>query len=396
MLCLLLAACSSTPYQPEEFDPTILLGQSQSQQISEIRVTAAVPGRDQTEHIFGFDTYERGIQPVWLSIENQGDNRIRYAPTGTDPGYFPPLEVAYIYRKSFSKKDFPELERHLYKLSMRRKIPAGETVSGFVFTNAAIGRKNFVVDVFDAIADSKTFTFFLDVPGFVPDHAVVDFEDLYAPSDIVDYDADGFRAMMANWQCCTDDMNGHPTGLPLGVILIGSGETVLRSLMSAAWYETQWEDARGRLDPEKFHYLFGRHADAVMRIKRGPGKERNELHIWKTPWRLDGEDVWMVLITHFIGQRTRLEEAIMGARFDPNIDDGRNFILQNIWYSQALRQLAWLDGGDPAPSSQPRVDFNGAHYFTDDYRAVLWLSDDTLSLYETDYAEWDSAPRIDK
>jgi hypothetical protein len=179
------------------------------------------------------------------------------------------------------------------------------------------------------------------------------------------------------------------------VILIGSGENALRALMNAGWYETQWEEARASLQPEDFHYLFGRHADAVMRIKRNAGKERNELYIWKTPWRLEGEEVWISLITHFIGQRTRLEEALMGARFDPNMDDGRNFILQNIWYSQSLRQLAWLDGGDPSTSTEPRIDFNGAHYYTDDFSVVLWLSDDRISLTESEYIEWDNPPRRD-
>jgi hypothetical protein len=120
------------------------------------------------------------------------------------------------------------------------------------------------------------------------------------------------------------------------------------------------------------------------------------LYIWKTPWRLEGEEVWIALITHFIGQRTRLEEALMGARFDPGIDDGRNFILQNIWYSQSLRQLAWLEGGDPSTSGESRMDFNGAHYYTDGFRVVLWLSDDTVSLNETKSAQWDSPLRRDK
>jgi len=202
--------------------------------------------------------------------------------------------------------------------------------------------------------------------------------------------------MLAKWQCCTEDLNGKPTGLPLGAMLIGSGENALRALMRAGWYETQWEDARAHLKPERFHYLFGRHADAVLRIKRSTNKERNELYIWKTPWQLEGEQAWITLITHFIGQRTQLEEALMGARFDPNMDDGRNFLLQNIWYSQSLRQLAWLNGGDPSSSDQARQDFNDAHYYTDDFRAVLWLSDDTVSLYETGYVDWDSQPGRDE
>ncbi len=389
MVSCFLVACSSISYQPEAFDPSTLTMQSQTQLSDEIRVTAAVPGREQALRIFGFDMYDRGIQPVWLSIENLAKNRVRYVPTGTDPSYFPPFEVAYMFRKSFAKQDRPKVEKNLYDLTIQRHIDAGSIASGFVFTHVAKGRKNLVVDIFNAVGDSTSFAFFLEVPGFVPDHAVVDFDDLYRPSEIIDYDADGFRSMLANWQCCTEDLNGKPTGLPLGVMLIGSGENTLHALMKAGWYETQWEDARANLKPEGFHYLFGRHADAVLRIKRSTSKARNELHIWKTPWRLESEEVWISLITHFIGQRTQLEEALMGARFDPDMDDGRNFILQNIWYSQSLRQSAWLDGGDPSTSDKPRQDFNDAYYYTDDFRAVLWLSDDTVSLYETGYVDWD-------
>jgi hypothetical protein len=389
MICFLLAACSSISYQPEKFKPALFSNQAQTQQSGEVRVTAAVPGRDQARQIFGFDMYERGIQPVWLSIENQTGNRIRYAPTGTDPGYFPPMEVAYMFRKSFSKQEHPSVEKHLYEHSMQRHIEAGSSVSGFIFTHVAKGRKNLVVDVFDTADDSHSFAFFLEVPGFIPDHAVVDFDNLYPPSEIVNFDENGFRSMLADWQCCTEDLNGNPVGLPLGVVMIGDSEIVLRGLMRAGWYETQWEDTRAKMKPESFHYLFGRHADAVMRIKRSASKERNELNIWKTPWLLNGEEVWVALITHFIGQRTRLEEALMGARFDPEIDDGRNFILQNVWYSQVLDQLAWFDGGDPSSSQQPRQDFNGAHYYTDGFRVVLWLSDGTVSLFETKSAAWD-------
>lgn len=389
MVCCVLVACSSLPYPPEKFDPEVLSAQSQTQQSDGVRVTAAVPSQEQALQIFGFDMYERGIQPVWLSIENQSLNVLRYTPTSTDPNYFPPLEVAYMFRKSFSKQNRPEVEKYLYRLSMKRTIAVGVTGSGFVFTHVAKGRKNLVVDAIEEGGDVHSLAFFLEVPGFLPDHAVVDFDNLYPSTEIVDYDNDGFRSMLAKWQCCTEDMNGKPTGLPLGVVLIGEGENVLRALMKAGWYETQWEDARANLKPESFHYLFGRHADAVMRIKRGNSKERNELYIWKTPWRLDGEDVWTCLITHFIGQRTRLEEALMGARFDPDMDDGRNFILQNIWYSQSLRQSGWVDGGDPSTSGQPRQDFNGAHYYTDGFRSVMWLSGDTVSLYETEFIEWD-------
>ena len=59
--CCFLAACSSISFQPEPFDPLTLSPQSQTQQTGDIRVTTAVPGREQALGIFGFDMYERGI-----------------------------------------------------------------------------------------------------------------------------------------------------------------------------------------------------------------------------------------------------------------------------------------------------------------------------------------------
>lgn len=390
--CCLLISCSATPYKPMPFDPATIDLQSQTKQEENLRVTAAVPGREQAKKIFGFDLYERGIQPVWLSIENLRGNRVRYVPISTDPTYFSPLEVAYMFHKGFTKQSRDALDRHLYQLSIKRQIQAGSTGSGFVFTHVAKGRKNLVVDVIDPIGDSHSFPFFLEVPGFTPDHAAVNWSSLYQPADFRDFGSEEFRTMLTNWQCCTEDYLGNPDGLPISVVIVGDGQSAMKALMRAEWYETQWEDARDDLKPENLHYLFGRQADAVVRIKRGKKSERNELKVWATPWTLEGKTVWVALISHFIGQKTRLEEALMGARFDPNVDDGRNFLFQNLWYSQSLGEFAWVKGNGTVKNSDSQQDFNGAHYFTDGYRLVLWLSEDKIGMDEVNLIEWDAPP----
>lgn len=43
------------------------------------------------------------------------------------------------------------------------------------------------------------------------------------------------------------------------------------------------------------------------------------------------------------GRRNPLEQILLGARFDPDMDDGRNYMMQNLWYSQGLKQIAWVD-----------------------------------------------------
>ena len=126
----LLAGCASAPYHAPSFEAEILSQQSKTQSMGSVTVTASVPSPGQAEEIFAIPVYDRGIQPVWLSIENRGSNRIRYIPTGTDPEYFSPLEVAYMHRKKYSKEGLKQLEMRMYDLAVPRFIPPGETGEG--------------------------------------------------------------------------------------------------------------------------------------------------------------------------------------------------------------------------------------------------------------------------
>ena len=80
-------------------------------QRQDVRVTAAALSREQTRQIFGLDLYARNIQPVWLEVVNDSPRFLRYAPTGSDPEYFSPLEVAYMHRKGYSKEGLREMEK---------------------------------------------------------------------------------------------------------------------------------------------------------------------------------------------------------------------------------------------------------------------------------------------
>ena len=394
MLVFVLLSCSTAPYRYQSFEITALSTQARSQSEGNVSVTAAVPGRDQAEAIFGFPIYDRGIQPVWLSISNNSPRRIRYAHTGTDRDYFSPLEVAYMHRKGYSKEARSEMEHRLHEMGMPRHIEAGETATGFVFTHVEPGTKNLLVDVFSGEGEDHSFIFFLDVPGFVPDHAEVDFHTLYDPTEVREFTAIGFREMLANLPCCTSNHEGKPNGLPVAAVLIGHGKDILKALLRAGWYETEWTGKRAELDPAQVQFLFGRLPDAVFRIKRRGGVDRNELHIWLAPWLLEGKPVWMTRITHFIGRRNPLRQVLFGAQFDPHMDDGRNYLMQNLWYSQSLKHLAWVDFGDAVPPEQAREDFLGAQYFTDGYRIVLWLSGVPVSMLETQNLQWDEPPGL--
>lgn len=389
---LVMAACASAPYRYQDFDPELLASSSETQAEGPVSVTAAVPGQDLARQVFGFPIYDRGIQPVWLSITNDSDDFVRYAPTGTDPDYFSALEVAYMHRKGYSRAARADMEQRLFKLRMPRVIPAGQTRSGFVFTNQSPGTKNVFVDVFTGAGQGHSFVYFLTVPGFEPDHAHVEFDQLYQPEQRVDLAAESLRSALKRDGCCTVDHSGEQQGLPVSLVFVGDGEDVLACLLRSGWAESPWSDSRKDIDPELGHFLFGRLPDAKFRFLRSRGDARNELNVWLAPQFIDGEPVWMGQITHFLSQRTFLEQALYGYLFDPNMDDARNFLLQNFAYSQCLDAHAWVNMNQPVSPDSPAEDFLGASYFTDGYRLVLWVSKEPVSIRDMQALDWDSPP----
>lgn len=384
---LLLSACGSNPYQPQIENLASVKVRSERQTIANVRVDVAVPSPDETKAIFDLPLYDRGIQPVWIEVDNRGETDLRYAPVGTDPDYVPPFEVAYTNKGGFSKAAHKEMERYLHSHSMSRAIPSGESRSGFIFTQARPGTKGINIDLYGPQADDTySFVFFVPVPGFVADHAQVNFEALYHSGDMVTYDLPGLRKALVALPCCLSDQSGIREGDPLNLVLVGDGDDVLQSLLRAGWFE-RIATERGNASATEVGYLYGRTADAVFRKSR-PGKgARSELRLWMTPMRVGERPVWIGDVIHF------LRDSGGAVIPDPNIDDARDFFLQDLWYSQGLAKSAWLKGTNQVPIDRPRQDLMGNDYFTDGYRAVLWPSGDPVSLLETDYLSWDSPPK---
>ncbi len=380
LLMLFISACATNSYQYQRTHSFPVRERAETQTQGDISVLASVPGEDEAQAIFGVPLYKRGIQPVWLEIVNNSPHRVRFAPTGVDRDYFSPLEVAYMHRKGFSKEARAQMDKRFHDSALPRQIPAMETRAGYVFTHASPGTKSFNIDLFSANVD-HTFAFFVTVPGFVPDHAEVDFKSLYAPSDLLEYDRDGLRKALVEFPMATKNHSGQKSGLPVGIVVVAEGSDLLKALLRAGWYESPSSRTEEQL--AQAHYLYGRVPDAVFRIKRSKQEDRNELYLWLSPMRVDGKPVWMAQITHFIGRSTQLEQVLFGTRIDPDIDDGRNYFMQNMWYSQCLEQLGWLAAGKANSVENVRVDFNGSEYFTDGFLIVAWLSGVPVSLLET-------------
>lgn len=386
LVTLALTACGGSPYRPQPDGIATVTSRAESQSLGNIRVRVAVPSPEETRAIFDLPLYEGGVQPVWIEVRNEASFDVRYAPVGTDRDYVPPFEVAYTNKTGFSGAAHAEMETYLHGQTMPRVIGAGETESGFVFTQARPGTKGVNIDLFGPESDQAySFVFFVPVPGFVADHAQVNFEALYSEQEMTTYDLAGLREALRALPCCASDRAGTVDGDPLNVVLVGHGDDVLQALLRAGWFE-RIADERGEADsPTEAAWLFGRTADAVFRRSREGTEARSELRLWMAPMQLGDKPVWLGDVIHFIA-------GTLGAALDPDIDEARDFFLQDIWYAQGLARFAWIKGPYVATIDAPREDVLGNEYFSDGHRIVIWPSGSPVSLLEADNLDWDPPP----
>ena len=101
----------------------------------------------------------------------------------------------------------------------------------------------------------------------------------------------------------------------------------------------------------------------------------------------EGTPVWIGQISRDIGVRfTR--KTITTHKIDPDVDETREFLLENLAYSQVLAKFAYVGGVDAAPIEKPRANLTGDPYFTDGLRVVMWIASDLSDLQEIEYIEW--------
>ena len=183
-------------------------------------------------------------------------------------------------------------------------------------------------------------------------------------------------------------------GDPVNVVIIGKGRNILYSLRRSGWDETaavSTEKAKSsststqeiRYTPVKPLYLMGRHQDAAFRKARATVNERNQLRLWLSPMVFKGENVWVGQVSRIIRRRTSEKFKI-----EPDVDEARRYLLQNLWYSQGLLRYGYVKGMEMAMFTNPRKSLHGDEYFTDGHRLVIWLSREPVAFSEVEFVEW--------
>jgi hypothetical protein len=391
-------------YSPEPMASVPFLERALTRERNGIRVTVAVPSDQEGDRLFGVSLAGQGIQPVWLRIENGTPRPYWFAPLGLDPGYFTPLEAANRARYRFSSRANDEMQEHFLASAIRSYVSPGQSIAGWVFTNLDRGVKAVNVDLIGP-EGVEEFFFMVRVPGFRADYEEVDRETLAARGEVRDVDEGALRTALEGMPCCAATESGRGTEDPLNFVLIGPPDAVFPAFARTGWHvaevlrgrsalETFWSYFFGsqyRYAPISAIYLFGRRQDLSLQKARETARERNHLRIWRTPLTLEGKPVWIGQISRDIGLSYSWSKLV-AHEVDPDVDEARNYLVQDMLRSQRLTRFGWVKGVGPAPPSAPRHMEDGAPFFTDGLRAVMMFGKEPTSLDQIRLLGWEKPP----
>ena len=405
-IALMNSGCAAF-FSPRPIDEVPFKTRAQKQTQGNLTVTAALPTRWEARDIYGIDLGVKGMQPVWIEVKNEEAVPYWFLPSGLDPTYYSASEAAYAFLPTSTKKS-RLMEEHFEKLQFRNPIQPGTTVSGFLVVNRDEGFKAVDVDLI-ARGEARSFTYILLDPSFKGDYTLVDFDTLYSESEIINIqEEEDLRRALEQLPCCTTNKKGRRQGDPLNLVLIGQQNDIFPAMIRRGWHGTEiiWSKAvwrtvksflqglRYRYSPISPLYVYGRRQDLATQKARGTIHERNHLRLWMTPLRFRGNPIWIGQISRDIGVKFTLKSPTISTHvIDPDVDEARRYLIEDLAYSQALARFGFVKGVGLASKDAPRVNLVGDPYYTDGLRAVMFFEPRPRTLEDLDFLEhWDLPP----
>ncbi len=407
-LAIALTTQGCTTFAPRPMDEVPFKERAETLVQGGLSVTVAVPTIKEAEAIYGVDLAWRGIQPVWIEVKNEEPVLYWFLPSGLDPQYFSPAEVAYAFGSLTSGQAQRAMDEHFEQLQFRNPIRPNSTVSGFVLVQLDEGYKAVDVDLI-ARGDAKTFTYIILDPDFKASATQVDFEALRASGEIKDLQEEELRRVLEQLPCCTKNKKGTEEGDPLNLVVIGDQFDIWPAFIRRGWHATEliwsaslWRTmksflrgSRYRYSPVSPLYVYERRQDIAAQKARGTIHERNHLRMWLTPLRFRGKEVWLGQISRDIGVKFTLKSPTISTHvIDPDVDEARTYLIEDLAYSQALAQFGFVKGVGEASKDAPRMNLVGDPYYTDGLRVVMFFEPRPRTLGDLEFIQsWEVPPR---
>jgi len=407
LMTLMLAALGACSFTPGTVDTDALRTEARTHAHPDVDVRAHVVSDKQARELFGVALGGHGIQAVWLEVDNRTPDTLYYLPVTTDQQYFSPLEVAWKVKGRFNDAGERAVDEMFFQRAMPVTLPPGERTSGFVFTNRDLGVKVVNVDLLGAGRSWQT-SFLLDVPGIKLDVEKVDIDALYAQHEYQNLDRDGLRDWLGGQTCCTANADNDKHGDPVNFVLVGNDELLLSAMVQRGWDVTErihggsiWNTTKSfllgssyRYSPVSSLYVFERPQDLALQKARGNIHQRNHLRLWRAPVNCDGEPVWLGQISRDIGVRLTLHSPTFTThKIDPDVDEARDYLLQDMIFSQRLAEFGYVRSMPAATIAEPGHNLTGDPFITDGLRLVMFFHNPMTPMHEVKNLGWETPDR---
>jgi hypothetical protein len=117
------------------------------------------------------------------------------------------------------------------------------------------------------------------------------------------------------------------------------------------------------------------------------------MRLWLSPYTYGGKPVWVGQISRDIGVRFTLRSPFLTThKIDPEVDETRDYLVQDLLASESLEELAYVKGVGPVSAEAPRENLTGDPYFSDGSRAVAVISSSRIRPNEVQYIAWEPLP----
>jgi hypothetical protein len=83
-------------------------------------------------------------------------------------------------------------------------------------------------------------------------------------------------------------------------------------------------------------------------------------------------------------------ETITTHKIDPDVDETREYLLEDLAYAESVEKFGYVTGVGAASYDSPRANLTGDPYFTDGHRIVIFVSSDPVDISEIEVLELDS------
>ncbi len=404
----LAVGCASTSYTPSNIESLGALARVQTQAREGLEVRATVLSPEETKVMFGADLAKELVQPVWLEVRNDTEHRFLFFPRSLDRDYYSPLEAAWLAREGYAKSLRSEIDEFFFRQRMPIYVAARSRSSGFVFAHLSLGIRYVNVELVRDDGHSESFGFTFDVPGMRSHYREVPFDTLWPKETIVDLDDDGLREWLATQPCCVTDKKGEKPGDPLNIVMIGDKQSIWAFAL-AGWEASavmtagsSWKTAKASLFGSEYHhspvsslYLYGRPQDIALQKVRRTLNMRNHLRLWLAPVTWHGHHVWLGQISRDIGVRfTTKSPTISTHKIDPDVDETRNYLMQDLLAAQGIQRFGFAPGVGRAGAADLRSNLTGDPYVTDGLRLVVFLAAEPVALDDVVYLQWEPPHRI--